>query len=205
MIVSTISQCKQWDKYIHEIAFALRTSINDSTKFTPCYINTGREFRNPLDNSLGMNSSCKESVHEFENRLFNIYSFVKANLINSQEKYLASYNKNRKRVVFDIGDLVWRKTHELSDKSKKITASLWPKYDGPFKIVNKIKTDTYELARTDNRETKTYRVHVNDLKPYFIFPILDNQDDEGTGLCGAEGEKCKEGGKEPNEGNGIQS
>ena len=36
MIVATISQCKDWDKYVHEIAFALRTSINDSTKFTQC-------------------------------------------------------------------------------------------------------------------------------------------------------------------------
>ena len=154
MIVATISQCKDWDKYVHEIAFALRTSINDSTKFTPCYLNTGREFRNPIDNALELQTSHESNVSDYLDRMSIVLTLAKANLISSQEKYLANYNKNRKRVEFEVGDLVWKKTHELSDKSKKITASLLPKYEGPFTVIGKIKSDTYDLALSTNSKSK---------------------------------------------------
>ena len=182
LIVSTISQCKDWDRNLHEITFALRTSINESTQFTPAYINTGREFRNPLDNLMELSESFPASLSEFKLRFSYIYSFVKANLIKSQEKYLAEYNKKRRRVVFEIGDLVWRKTRELSDKSKKITASLFPKYCGPYKVIGKIKSDTYKLVHTKSGlEDKTIVAHVNDLKPCITFPVLDNERDNGKG------------------------
>jgi hypothetical protein len=50
IIVSYISRCRDWDKHLHEVSFALRSSVNESTKFTPAYLSTGRELRTPFDN-----------------------------------------------------------------------------------------------------------------------------------------------------------
>ena len=109
-----------------------------------------------------MQTSHESNVSDYLDRM-SIVLFT-LNLISSQEKYLANYNKNRKKVDFEIGDLVWKKTHELSDKSKKITASLLPKYEGPFTIIGKIKSDTYDLALSTNSKSKLVKAHINDLK-----------------------------------------
>lgn len=173
MIISTIKQCKERDKYTNEISFALRTSINESSAFTPCYLNTGREFRNPLDNHLQIPHKGAVKSSEFSRRLHLIQTLARSNLIKSQEKYLGAYNKRRRQVSYDMGDLVWLRTHFLSDASKKITASLLPKYDGPFKVVGKRGNDTYELLNIKT-DKKAGFIHVSDLKPYHLYSGIDS-------------------------------
>lgn len=166
MVVSTIKECKDWDKYLPEILFALRTSINESSQFTPCYLNTGREFRTPIDNTLQISNSTEENSNVFGRRLALIQTLAKANMIKGQEKYMKKYNKGRKNLKFKEGDFVWLKTHTLSDASKKITASLLPKFEGPFQILKDKGSNVYDIC---NIESKQFcgTAHVSDLKAYY--------------------------------------
>jgi hypothetical protein len=46
-----------WDKEIQKLAFAIRTSINETTGDTPAYLNLGRDPQLPLDLILGNRES----------------------------------------------------------------------------------------------------------------------------------------------------
>jgi len=164
MIVTNSIKSRQWDKNLNEIAFALRTATNDSTKFSPAYLNTGREFRTPFDNLIDIDlSSCKE-VKDFGDRLNSIHDIARDNIVHSQEIYLKNYNKKTKLIEFNIGQKVWYKTHFLSDASKGFNAKLAPKRE-LCKVVDKISATVYNLVREEDGQLIN-KVHVNDLLPF---------------------------------------
>jgi transposase InsO family protein len=88
MIVTTINECRDWDKHITELAFLLRTSCNDSTKFTPAYLNTGRELRTPFDNLVNINLSTIQPLKEMAKKMIFIHNIAHDNIFKSQQTYL---------------------------------------------------------------------------------------------------------------------
>lgn len=165
MIVSTISRCKDWDKYSHEMAYALRTSISDTTGFTPAYIMYGRELRTPFDNLMQIELSSFKDVNSLIKKLTTVHNVVRDEMQGNQEKYLKYYNAKAKPRAFKSGDKVWLKTHFLSDAAKGITASLSKKREGPYFIREKISTNVYNISSADNKQ-KVFKVHINELSPY---------------------------------------
>ena len=47
---------KNWDLYLDATAFAIRTSINNSTKHTPAEMMFGENLRRPVDVSVPLNN-----------------------------------------------------------------------------------------------------------------------------------------------------
>jgi transposase InsO family protein len=168
MIVSCIDTCSQWDKYIPEISFALRTARNDSTQFTPAYLNTGRELRTPFDNRMQLTLSTFKEIKDLGKRIEIIYSLARENSASAKESSLIKYNSKSKSRSFDIGDQVWLKTHFLSDQSKGFSAKLAPKREGPYKITAIVATNIYNLESIETGQ-KVFKVHINELTPYFAF------------------------------------
>jgi transposase InsO family protein len=161
MIVTTLNECRKWDKHITELAFALSTSCNDSTKFSPAYLNTGRELRTPFDNRVNINLSTIQPLKDMAKRMIFIHNIARDNIFNNQETYLHYYNRGTKLRLFTIGDRVWYRTHHLSDATKKFNAKLAPKRE--FCCVNEIVSLTvYNLTREEGGQ-KINRLHMNDL------------------------------------------
>jgi hypothetical protein len=75
------------------------------------------------------------------------------------------YNRDKVKSKLAVGDFVWLKTHTLSDASKKITASLLPKYEGPYEIVKQIGESTFGLRRKGAKVGTTI-ANVRDLKRF---------------------------------------
>lgn len=49
LLAAFAQQHRDWDAYLHEISFSLRTNVNRSTGYTPAFLNFGRELPNPMD------------------------------------------------------------------------------------------------------------------------------------------------------------
>jgi hypothetical protein len=167
-IVTTISRCKDWDKHLEELAFAIRTSVSDSTTFTPAYLMTGREFRTPFDNLLNINLGSTKNPLNIGKRLQLVHEIAMQELNKSQEKSLSYLNKNAVNRTFDVGDKVLLKTHFLSDASKGFTASLAPKREGPYTIKNKITNSVFDLL-CDSTQAEVKKVHISELKPFILY------------------------------------
>lgn len=88
----------------------------------------------------------------------------------------AQYDKGRRDVQFQVGDLVLRRTHPLSNASKGFAASLANRWDGPFRITEKVSPLSYRLARLHG--TQQYGpIHVSDLKRYFEPAVVSQAPD----------------------------
>jgi len=166
IIVATISKCRDWDRRIHDIAFTMRTSISDSTGYTPAYLNTGREFRVPFDNAIGLEHSSHD-LKAFAKKLSTIHNVARDEIENAQSKYLHYYNRKAKSHEYEVGSKVWLKTHFLSDASKGFTAALAKKREGPYFISNVVAKNVYDLVSCEDANMRVKRVHANELSPFF--------------------------------------
>jgi len=181
MIVSTISRCKDWDKFLPELSFALITSVNDSTLFTPAYLNTGREFRTPFDNQMNLSlcASSHKDLTDLGRKIDIILQVARDNISSSQETSLSYYNRRTKARHFEIGSKVMLKTHFLSDASKGFSAKLAPKREGPFEVVKVVTDNIYDLVSLSTGQ-KVFKVHINELSPFLELEIEDVQSIQKT-------------------------
>ncbi len=166
MIICMSKECKDWDLYINEIAFALRSSPNDSTGMSPAYANFGRELRTPFDNLAQVELAKFKEVQDISKRLVTVHNVLLEQNHDSQVKYLKKLNESSKARCFKTGDLVWLRSHFLSDASRGITASLTKKREGPYKVSSVISQNIYNLEHSETGG-KVYKVHINELSPYF--------------------------------------
>ena len=91
---------------------------------------------------------------------------VAKHIDSAREKQTRQYNKNKRNVQFNEGDLVMRRTHPLSSGVNKFSAKLAPKYEGSLKIVE-IKSPTVYIFESVNEDSRRIaKVHVSELKRY---------------------------------------
>ncbi|KAF4525817.1 hypothetical protein B566_EDAN009925 [Ephemera danica] len=140
---------KDWSKHLSEIAFALRSARHTSTGLTPAMLLFGREMTAPWETELGRVrevTSYRGYAEELIERLTGAAEIARCNLQRARASAKEKYDAKRRGENFDIGDLVWRDVHCLSDKAKGVAASLMPKRDGPYKITEKIGENVYRLV-----------------------------------------------------------
>lgn len=119
----------RWDDQIRWAVFLYNTTVHNSTGFTPYHIMFGLTPRSPL-NAHGLVYSRDTKANDQIRT--EIRSAAGEQIKLAQERQAGEYNKRHKRLVVQIGDLVWVKQHTCpSDMSRK----MFPKYDGPFAVV----------------------------------------------------------------------
>ena len=78
-----------------------------------------------------------------------------------QAKY---YNRKRREVYYQVGDLVRRRNHVLSSAEDRFAAKHAPKFVGPAEVVKVLSLLVYLVK--DLNMNRTTKVHVNDLKRF---------------------------------------
>lgn len=147
---------RDWCERLPTIRFALNTSICRSTGYTPAYLTYGSELRTPdhvrydvrpieevvnlvpelLPSLRRMRETARE-VLEFEDRSF--------------EAVAETRPQNLPR--FKPGDLVLLKTHVRSDKRQGVSRKLAARRDGPYRIIQRLGPNVFELGRTEDNES----------------------------------------------------
>lgn len=157
---------KSWSKNIHLVSTAINTSVHEVTKFTPHRLLFGEEWRGhgglrPVDYDgtlppIGERSS--RSAEEFEK----VRGVVMKRLAEAYKRAAHYYNLRRRDKEFDVGQTVYRRNFQKSDKSKGVTKKLAPRFVGPFKIISKVGLRAYLLEDDDGEQDGPW--HVGDLK-----------------------------------------
>jgi transposase InsO family protein len=155
-----------WDQSIKLIETIIRTSVHDSTGFTPFYINHGREM--PLSGNEHKILRKFGKIYPVESeklrleRFGKVYDQVKINLnkaYNTQAKYYNLRARGTKK--FKVGDVVWLKNRQQSNKAGKFMAKLAPRFIKG--IILSIKgQDKYEITGQKGKRLGIY--HACDLK-----------------------------------------
>ncbi|CAF1497206.1 unnamed protein product [Didymodactylos carnosus] len=170
------SDQRAWDVKLPQLAFALRTVINDSTGESPDFLMFGREPRLPIDVLFGsINPSDDHPTNDRDVRFYRdrltanllpAFNFVREHLEIAQQNQRSSYDRHRRDVHFELCDLLMMATTVGSALGKWKAPKLDPRWVEPFKITKKITPLNYQLTSlADNWMVEV--VHVERLRPYY--------------------------------------
>ncbi|CAF3796274.1 unnamed protein product [Rotaria sp. Silwood1] len=182
-----------WDKEIQKLAFAIRTSINETTGDTPAFLMFGRDPRTPLDLIVGdpirgLPSTIGEQtqVHNYRRNLINnlhaAFDLVHEHSEVEKWNQKVKYDRHTTQRRFEVGDLVWvaNTTARLGDHL--VRGKLQPRYQGPCRVVKQLNPSTFIVHRMGDN-VNLGAINADRLKVYFE-PLpatpLDSTMDSGS-------------------------
>ncbi|KAI5724920.1 hypothetical protein M8J77_008767 [Diaphorina citri] len=175
-----------WDSHLPELMFAINSSKQSTTGYSPNFLMFGREIepirhlRRDLEDDLDepveiydYSGAVRKSQH-----LQEIYELVRINQLKASNKQARYYNAKRNvKVEYSEGDLVLKKNHKLSSGPAHYNAKLDFVWIGPCKVIQKITPVVYRL---EDEHGVQVNYHIKDMKPFVPRdegPILDEEDE----------------------------
>ncbi|GFY35748.1 retrovirus-related Pol polyprotein from transposon 412 [Trichonephila clavipes] len=132
MIASFVEENHEnWDQFLHEFAFALRTAVNETTNKTPAELFLGRKIITPFSKLINVTEDAKYVGNNIE-RLFDE---ARRNMQKKHKSWEKHYNLRRRDVHIKVNDLVLLQTHFLSAAGRKQVGKFMPKFEGPYKVL----------------------------------------------------------------------
>ncbi|GFX65091.1 retrovirus-related Pol polyprotein from transposon 17.6 [Trichonephila clavipes] len=131
MIASFVEENHEnWDQFLHEFAFALRTAVNETTNKTPAELFLGRKIITPFSKLINV----KEDAKYVGNNIERLFDEARRNMQKQHKSWEKHYNLRRRDVHIKVNDLVLLQTHFLSAAGKKQVGKFMPKFEGPYKV-----------------------------------------------------------------------
>ena len=151
-----------WDEKLIAVEFAVNNSTQDSTGFTPFYLNSGQHPHFPL--SMLADKSNNEMAQSMLRGLRDNIAVAKTNLAAAQERQSQYANQSRRELEFQVGDQVMLSTENMSvgERTRKLCA----KYAGPHKIIAHPSLNTYRLELPLELSRLHPVFHSSVLKPF---------------------------------------
>ena len=115
----------------------------------------------PLLVTKHFSGDAKERVKEIKK----LHEQIRGSILKKNEKYSKQANKHRKLAAFKEGDLVWIHLRKEQFPSKR-SSKLMPRADGPFRVLQRIRENAYNIELPDDYGVST-TFNVSDLSPYY--------------------------------------
>lgn len=130
-----------WDEKLLALEVAVNNSTQESTGFTPFFLNSGQHPHLPL--SMITDTTDNEMAQTMLRNLRNNLVVAKQYLLAAQEKQARDANTSRREHSFAVGDQVMLSTENMNvgERARKLVA----KYAGPHTIIEHPTTNTYKL------------------------------------------------------------
>ena len=131
-IIHDNGNIKDWEKILPTVELATNSLPNQSTGFSPFFLNYGYEPVTPVQLVKGNEEIKTESIGSFVRRITSIWELARDNLkrsVNLQAKY---YDKKHRSVEFDEGEMVLLSSRSL--KMKGIPGKLKKRFVGPLRL-----------------------------------------------------------------------
>lgn len=139
---------RNWDESVQTIAAVIRTSVHESTNFTPYFVNFGRNMistGSEYDHLRDLESTSDTVPSNRSEETRKLYDLVRQNLHAAYQRYSRPYNlRSNVKHSFQPGDNVYKRNVHLSDKSKYFVGKFGTKYS-QAKVRTALGTNTYVL------------------------------------------------------------
>jgi len=179
------SNQRTWDERIPEIQAALRSAVNEVTKFTPQFLVFGSEL--VLDGRMHLydgerreqgDVECADRAEfseEFKKRDA-IFAEVAVRMKEASERNQRYHNRRRREFSLKEGDLVLRRNFTLSDAAEGYAAKLAPRWRGPYTVKKRLGNVSYLLH--DEKGVEDGPWHVEQLKKFVTESCREPRVDE---------------------------
>jgi hypothetical protein len=155
-----------WDKNLCYVMLAYRSSVQETTRYTPHFLMFGREVRLPIDAVFGrpepQAAESTEWARELRQALDNAYTIVRQKQGLKQQLQKDVYDRRCNGAPYKVGDRVWLYEPAIKTGLAKKLRHPWR---GPYKIKACISDVTYRIA-LEAAPRRRIVVHFNRMKPY---------------------------------------
>jgi hypothetical protein len=161
-----------WSGLVENCLFVYRATLSRMLDETPFFLVYGRDPVMPQDllidsKNCNRRQISSDDVDEYKTQVLKIlratYEKLNGHKAAVQSQYKAYYDRTHREVEFEVDDEVmvyFPVSHE------GLSYKLLPKWDGPFRVVQKTDSVTYRLRRDSGKKLQTLLVHVQRMKKY---------------------------------------
>lgn len=169
-----------WDQHLTMAEFAYNSAPQASTRYSPFYLNYGREATKPIDLALRnikargeqgdsaadvSNAAAADRLKELAEALVQAQN----NVAQAQRRQALYADRSRRPASFAVGDWVMLSTKHLKEQgrdSQAGAAKLGAKWTGPFKVKGSPNANAYTLELPSHMRIHP-TVNIEQLKPYW--------------------------------------
>lgn len=155
-----------WDEKLPFLMMAYRSSIHESTGYTPSRMMLGREAELPIDLLFGPPPASRELeptsnfVANLKETLTKVHTNARSKLLKASEKQKRGYDHRLNQSLFNAGDLVWLQTKSNLTHTPKLQFG----WEGPYTVLLRVTDLVYKIQKSGKAKPRI--VHHNVLKPY---------------------------------------
>ena len=163
-------QQETWDQHLSSLTAAYRSTLHESTGFSPNLMMLGREVRLPRE--IHVSTTRDENppgsfCSELRESLFKAHQVARKHLKQANQKRTRLYDDKVHSHVYQPGDLVW----VLRENRKEgVAPKLQPCFEGPFLVLKKLNELDYLIQLDQKGSTRV--MHHDKFKPYLGKKIL---------------------------------
>ncbi|GFV74762.1 transposon Ty3-I Gag-Pol polyprotein [Trichonephila clavipes] len=122
---------ENWDRFLHEFAFALRTSVNETISKTPAELFLGRKIITPFSKLINVIEGAEYVGRNIEK----LFDEARQNMRKQHKNWEKYYNRKRREVNIKVNDLVLVQTHFISAAGRRVVGKFMPKFKGPYRVL----------------------------------------------------------------------
>ena len=169
---------EKWDTYLPFVTLAYNSTEHSSLKQTPFYLFFGREPTLPNEHVVSTRYRFTENHNEMYKQRWQLaLESARKNLEKAQSKQKEYYDSHSKLTIYNVNDSVLL-------KSPPVTGKFNNRWLGPYIIIRRISSLTYEIQQTGSNRRMI--VHINRLKkdpttrePTIVEKPVENNNSEG--------------------------
>ena len=156
----------RWDESLSLCMLAYRSSVHDSTGYTPAFLQLGRDLRLPSDADLPLIPAemidCDEFARQLRQRMFSAIQIARENISHAQQHQKTVYDRSSHGPIYAVNDYVL--LHRPKPPLGAPTKFHHP-WIGPYIIVSKRQNNTFAIRNVSQPNSDVQLVHYNQLKP----------------------------------------
>ncbi|GFS97676.1 retrovirus-related Pol polyprotein from transposon 412 [Trichonephila clavipes] len=145
------------NRFLHEFAFVLRTSVNERINKTPAELFLGRKIITHFSKLINVTEGAEYVGRNIEKLLIE----ARQNVRKQHKNWGKYYNRERREVKIKLSDLVLVQTHFISAAGRRVVVKFMPKFEGPYSVVE---------ARNNNliiwKKSKRVTVNIDQVRVY---------------------------------------
>ncbi|GFW00653.1 uncharacterized protein TNCV_2283991 [Trichonephila clavipes] len=122
---------ENWDRFLHEFAFALRTSVNETTIEAPAELFLGRKIIIPFSKLINVTEGAEYVGRNIEK----LFVEARQNMRKQHKTWEKYYNRKRREGNIKVNDLVLVQTHFMSTAGSRVVGKFMPKFEGPYRVL----------------------------------------------------------------------
>ncbi|GFT48128.1 uncharacterized protein TNCV_1001201 [Trichonephila clavipes] len=122
---------ENWDRIFHEFAFALRTSINETTSKTPAELFLGRKIITSFSKLINVTEGAEYVGRNIEK----LFVEEMQNMRKQHKTWEKYYNRKRREVNIKVNDLVLVQTHFMSAVGRRVVGMFMAIFEGPYRVL----------------------------------------------------------------------